>query len=326
MKDILVSVIIPAYNAEEYMGSCLDSIISQTHQKIEIIVINDGSSDRTKEIAERYAEKDARIRVISTENGGVSRARNIGLDNSTGEFFTFVDADDGLFENAVECMLEKIVELNADMVVAKGINAIFGQELLQPAVKNRIVNIYQGIESIKCSLRDNGIGYAVWAKLYKRSYFKDIRFAEGRKVHEDSFYLFECFAKKPMVLMISSYVYRRNVTQFSASRAPFSDKFLDILYFADRKTQIVNEQFPELFEMTYHLRIKANMAFLRNLCKTYDKKYRKYEKQCIKEIFTLKKHFNPLSKQDVKWFKIITYNLYPIYKLYYWFRYQKREK
>ena len=288
MNDMLVSIIIPAYNAEKYIGACLDSVISQTYKNIEIVVVNDGSSDRTKEIIENYAEKDKRIKLISTENGGVSRARNIGMDNSKGEFFTFVDADDGLFENSVQILLDTMNETNGDIVSAGAIRAVFGEEISPPVNEKLIIRVFEGKEPIECSLNDKGISYSACVKLYKKSSFKDVRFVEGRKVHEDSFFLFECFLKQPKLVFINSYVYRLNMTPNSASRAPFSEKFLDILYFAQRKAELIKENFPELYDMTYNVRIKADMALLYNLCKTNDKKYKKYEKQCIKEIIELK--------------------------------------
>ena len=325
MNDKLVSVIIPAYNAEKYIGACLDSVISQTYKNIEIVVVNDGSSDRTKEIIENYAEKDKRIKLISTENGGVSRARNIGIDNSKGEFFTFVDADDGLFENAVEILLDTMNETNGDIVTTTGVRAVFGEEISPPVSEKSVIRVFERKEAIECSLKDIGVSYAVWGKLYKKSVFKDIRFVEGRKIHEDSFFLFECFLKQPKLVFINSYVYRLNMTPNSASRAPFSEKFLDILYFADRKVELIKENFPELYDMTYNVRIKADMALLYNLCKTNDKKYKKYEKQCIKEIIELKKYFTPASNDNIRWFKIITLHFYPLYKIYYWFKYKRKQ-
>ena len=96
--NIKVSVIIPVYNSEKYIGTCLDSIINQTLQEIEIICVNDGSTDRTSEILQFYREKDSRIKIIEQENAGAGAARNYGLRNSSGEYLSFLDADD-FFEN-----------------------------------------------------------------------------------------------------------------------------------------------------------------------------------------------------------------------------------
>ena len=94
MDEKLVSVIIPAYNIEDYIGRCLDSVLSQTYKNLEILVVDDGSSDCTGEILDDYEKKDQRIRVIHKENGGVSSARNIGIEAATGDYIGFVDGDD----------------------------------------------------------------------------------------------------------------------------------------------------------------------------------------------------------------------------------------
>ena len=94
MDEKLVSVIIPAYNIEDYIGRCLDSIISQTYKNLEIIVVDDGSRDRTGEILDNYAKKDRRIKVIHKENGGVSSARNKGIEVAEGDYIGFIDGDD----------------------------------------------------------------------------------------------------------------------------------------------------------------------------------------------------------------------------------------
>ena len=105
MDEKLVSVIIPAYNIEDYIGRCLDSVLSQTYKNLEIIVIDDGSSDRTGEILDDYEKKNHRMKVIHKENGGVSSARNIGIDRANGDYIGFVDGDDRvdpkLFETLV---------------------------------------------------------------------------------------------------------------------------------------------------------------------------------------------------------------------------------
>lgn len=112
MDEKLVSVIIPAYNIEDYIGRCLDSVLSQTYKNLEIIVIDDGSSDRTGEILDDYEKKNHRMKVIHKENGGVSSARNIGIDRANGDYIGFVDGDDRvnpkLFETLVKLINEEM--------------------------------------------------------------------------------------------------------------------------------------------------------------------------------------------------------------------------
>ena len=114
---IKVSIIIPVYNAKKYLANTLDSVIKQTYKNLEIILVNDGSTDNSKDICESYAKIDKRIKVINKENGGVSSARNYGLALAKGEYISFVDSDDFLFENMIETLVNDIQNTNAEIAV-----------------------------------------------------------------------------------------------------------------------------------------------------------------------------------------------------------------
>jgi len=116
MEDKIISVILPIYNGEEFLNRCIDSIISQTYRNIELILINDGSTDNTKRICEEYARNDIRIKVINKENEGVSKARNIGIKQSKGKYITFIDADDWIDNNAYENAIKVMEEKNVDIL------------------------------------------------------------------------------------------------------------------------------------------------------------------------------------------------------------------
>ena len=122
-----ISIIVPVYNAEKYLHRCVDSILAQTFTDFELLLINDGSKDNSGKICDEYAAKDPRVRVFHKENGGVSSARNMGLDNAKGEWVTFVDSDDWLVHNIYEKMLHKLVEENADLCLCD-INMYWGGE------------------------------------------------------------------------------------------------------------------------------------------------------------------------------------------------------
>ena len=115
MDEKLVSVIIPAYNIEDYIGRCLDSIISQTYKNLEIIVVDDGSKDHTGEILDNYAKKDRRIKVIHKENGGVSSARNKGIEVAEGDYIGFIDGDDLIEPGMYKTLVDLLEEENADI-------------------------------------------------------------------------------------------------------------------------------------------------------------------------------------------------------------------
>jgi len=320
----LISIIIPAYNAEKYIENCLESCLNQSYKNIEVIVVNDGSTDKTAIIVENYSSNDSRIKIVSTENGGVSRARNIGIDASNGDYLTFVDADDRLLPNALEIMLKVLHENSADIVAAKTFAMQIGEQKNIPESSYN-TEIWQNYEAVSKSLDDHPATYSAVAKIYKKEALKGVRFPEGYKIHEDSYFIFELLASCPRMVVLDAYVYKVYLSPNSASRSGFSDKYFDILRILQKKIDFINAELPQFKNKVSNLSVKAHMALLYNLCKTYNKIYREKEKQSLREIKRLKKYFKPAKKIDEKWFKIITFNLYQPYKLYYWLRYQRKK-
>ena len=177
----LISIIIPVYNAENTLGRCIDSILSQTFSDWELLLIDDGSTDRSGEICDEYAVNDERIKVFHKENGGVSSARNMGLDNAKGRWITFVDADDQINPDALNCIYNR--DINEDILFFpyyfyyKDGNKIFDT-----------LNVPERIENISLFLNKNIHKYifrVVWGKCYKNELLKGIRFDEKIKIGED---------------------------------------------------------------------------------------------------------------------------------------------
>ena len=117
MKDFLVSIIVPVYNCQQFLDRCIKSILNQSYKNIEVIVVNDGSSDNSLSIAESFAQDDSRMKVFTKENGGPSSSRNYGLNKVSGEFITFVDADDYIDEYMIENMIDKVNEYNDTIIL-----------------------------------------------------------------------------------------------------------------------------------------------------------------------------------------------------------------
>lgn len=192
----LLSVIVPIYNVEEYLPKCLESIIFQTFQDFELILINDGSKDNSGSICEEYKKRDNRIRVIHQRNAGVSNARNKGLKNSTGKYVAFVDPDDTLEPNMYEILLMTALKTKGDMVVCpiKTINLVTHQQNVSSIYDKPGTLIYHDeiIEKLLPSILNNKTLSLVSSvnKLYKREVFekKNIQFEE-RKNHSEDFRL-----------------------------------------------------------------------------------------------------------------------------------------
>lgn len=180
MKKNIVSIIIPVYNVREYLDDCVYSVINQTYKNLEIILVDDGSTDGSGSMCDEYAKLDNRVIVIHKVNGGLSDARNLGLEKTTGNWILFVDSDDYIDEDMVRDMLSIGLVNEADMVIC-GIN------ILDPPNSRRQC-FFESIETecLKNELLDarNGFWMTSWNRICKASLYKDIKFPVG-KIHED---------------------------------------------------------------------------------------------------------------------------------------------
>jgi len=176
----LVSIVIPMYNVENYINKCVDTIINQTYKNLEIILIDDGSPDNCGDIADNYAELDCRIKVVHKINGGLSDARNVGLQIATGEYVFFVDSDDYVEADMIESVLGKAIDSEADVVLFSFYNEIVDKN--ENIIKKEAVIFNPKESSSMISI----IGY-VWNKLYKTAYIKlnTFSFQKGLSLVED---------------------------------------------------------------------------------------------------------------------------------------------
>jgi len=187
MKNI-VSIIIPVYNTELYLEQCLGSVINQTYENLEILCINDGSTDKSGEICERYAQNDSRVKVFHKENGGVSSAKNIGLKNSTGKYVSFVDSDDWIEPDMVE-ILHKAAEETSNEIVVCNYSKVTNEQI-EPITNRKTIptGTITGADMILFALkRDNYMGFCgyTWNKLFLRERIKNLFFDEKINYGED---------------------------------------------------------------------------------------------------------------------------------------------
>ena len=185
----LISVIVPVYKVEKYLDRCIDSIIHQTYTNLEIILVDDGSPDGCPAMCDKWAEKDSRIKVIHKENGGLSSARNAGLDVASGEFFGFVDSDDYILPEMYETLCKLITENEADLSICSFEQVDERGEILQEHIDTTgtfIDEILTGDELLRKWLKVNWRYVVAVNKLYRTSVFGGMRFPLGR-IHEDEF-------------------------------------------------------------------------------------------------------------------------------------------
>lgn len=182
-----ISIIVPVYNTAQYLRKCIDSIISQTYKNFELILVDDGSTDRSPQICDDYAKQDKRVKVIHKKNGGLSDARNIGIDISLGQYIVFIDSDDWILPNMIEELYKKSIEYDADMVISNYlcVNESGDDEGYYKLYTDFM--IISGREAISKLYDSNKVYYIIMcAKLFKRKLFDNLRFTFGT-VNEDEF-------------------------------------------------------------------------------------------------------------------------------------------
>lgn len=181
-----ISVIIPIYKVEAYLEKCIASVQNQSYRNLEIILVDDGSPDDCGKICDRYAGEDTRIKVLHKENGGLSDARNKGLDAATGEYIFFVDSDDFIHPQMVEILYHDLQTTGADISVCGFLPVEEGEEVSFALPDDRETEVYEGEEVMHGLQHRNLLTVVAWNKLYKRSLFANLRYPKG-KLHEDEF-------------------------------------------------------------------------------------------------------------------------------------------
>lgn len=310
-----ISVIIPAYNAEATIQRACDSVLCQEGPQVELVVVNDGSGDGTAAILDAYAREDDRVVVIHQENGGVCRARNAGLDGASGSHILFLDADDELLPGALQTLLNLMQEHRCDIVA--GISERVrpdGTSYPREMPIEGDFEVWKGEQAFRKSLEDHPATYSVWGKLYRREVLENIRFVEGKKLHEDSFFLFEVLRQGLSMVVTRTMVLRYHITAGSASRSMFSEKFLDMLYFAQRKYDIIAQYHPELIPLGKNVLVKANMALVKNMWKPGAEKFRDVERQCQKTVRENARYFIPVEPIDKVVFFVIRLRVFWLFK------------
>lgn len=245
----MVSIIVPVYNAEQYLRQCVDSLLAQTYRETEIILVDDGSPDRCGAICDSYAEQDRRVRVIHQENAGVSAARNAGLSIARGEYIGFADPDDWTAPGMYGRLLECIEKYNADI-------AVCGYTYCGEAGEPDETRLYacrpeeclsrkeamQRMADIPPSLR-----HVVWNKLFRRSLVQGIRFPEEYRSSEDVVFLTECLLKAGTIACVHEPLYYNRVRRGSATHGGLSIQELAHSFRAhEYMYRSITEAYPEL--------------------------------------------------------------------------------
>ncbi len=231
----LISIIIPVYKVEAYLKECLDSVINQTYKDLEIILVDDGSPDNSGKMCDEYAQKDSRIKVIHKENGGLSSARNAGLDIATGEYVCFIDSDDVIDERYIEILHNMCVENNVDIAEC-GFERFIDAPIFEKNNKNS-VQLFSPNEMQYRLYSDDAVRTTVvWNKMYKKYVYENKRFPNG-KIHEDEYTTYKVFYdSKSNIAVTNLILYHYRVNSESITGRKYNVKRLDALdAFEERK-------------------------------------------------------------------------------------------
>lgn len=231
--QMLISVIIPIYNVEKYLKRCIDSVLRQTYRELEIILVNDGSPDNCGKICDKYAEVDSRIRVIHKANGGLSSARNAGLDVMIGQYVMFVDSDDYITPDCIEYLYGLIAKVGSPIAI--GNYEITRKSQYAFNENNKCTEVISGSKAIERQFGKNTVQYvSAWAKLYKAELFETLRFPEGF-LHEDEGTIYKALYFCDRVVVSDKVVYAYYYNPESITRRPKKKNYQDLC-------SILNEQ------------------------------------------------------------------------------------
>lgn len=251
MREPLCSIIVPIYNVEALLPRCIDSLIGQQYQNIEIILVNDGSTDSSEAICREYLNRDSRIKLINKENGGLSSARNAGLKLAKGKYIFFVDSDDYVTSDFCLVGVDGFLNHNADVVIF-GFNNIFvdtNKVIKKHCRKPRVISKE---EALNGTLIDGYINSLAWNKAYKRELFDEIRYPEGM-VFEDVGTTYKIFDKANTIYISSNITYNYELRNGSISNKWWCNdkKINDFFTLRSEQLQFINNNYPSLIKLSY---------------------------------------------------------------------------
>ena len=250
-----ISIIVPVYNVEAYLERCVESILKQTYTNLEILLVNDGSTDKSGELCDKLALRDHRIRVIHKENGGLSDARNRGIDEASSNLIGFIDSDDYIDEDMYETLYRQMVASKADLSMC-GHYDVYHQIPEKQVAKIKTWELMPE-EAIKMVMEAKILSVTAVNKLYKKALFEQLRFRIG-KIAEDAFIMVDLIHQCSKIVATNEkkyyYVHREN----SITTQKFSLKFLNVIEAYEQNAKIISENYPDLYDVAI---MRLNWAY-----------------------------------------------------------------
>lgn len=273
MNNPLISVIVPIYKVEEYLHRCVDSILAQTYTNLEVILVDDGSPDKCPMICDQYAVEDARVRVIHKLNGGLSSARNAGIDIAKGEYIGFVDSDDYIYPEMYQRLYNDIVTFDVKLAFCQP-NMCYNGQTPQDGM-TRPTKLMSSNELIPYCLRRN-IWFSAWTKLYDRSLFDEIRYPEGL-TNEDYPVTIPIFDVCQKVAVNYNPMYNYWVREGSICTSALNVRKFDCIKTSDMVLQYMKDRHPEWNELAEKIYVCNLIGMLQSIYAANDS--HKYDQQ-----------------------------------------------
>lgn len=255
-KKPLISVIVPVYNVEEYLPRCVDSILAQTYENLEIILVDDGTKDNAGSLCDTYAGKDTRVKVIHKTNGGLSSARNAGIDIAQGTYLAFVDSDDWIEPDAYEIMMAAAQKYNVKLVCAGRYDVDSEQGEKIPGLCPPGEEVISGAELVRRMFVWENIDSAAWDKLYHRELFREIRYPVGR-VCEDVPTTYKIALDAGSAAMCPKPIYNYFHRPGSITMSSVSEKTFHFSEHAGAVYDHIRAHYPEITEHARYLRVRS---------------------------------------------------------------------
>lgn len=306
--DNIISIVLPVYNVEQYLERCLESVIHQTYRNLEIICINDGSTDSSLDICKAYAEKDSRIVIVDQENKGLAYVRNKGIELATGNYIAFIDSDDYVDSCYIEKLYESLLEKQADIVVANVRYEQKDKESYCLLKANYDPDHVMNKQEAMCDYlsAEGGIGNYIVNKLYVKEMFAGIHFPEN-KLFEDAYTMFKILNNANRVYMKPNVYYHYCLREDSITGAydPAGSDNFDLLEGNISKTEYICQNFPDLGNLAFHHLFLSYLGIFYRVIPVYDKK-----KDKMKEYFHIVKKIK--KKYQIKFIDKKNYLIYLI--------------
>lgn len=288
-QDILISVIVPVYNVQEYLPRCVDSILAQTYENLEIILVDDGTKDASDKICDEYAARDARIRVIHKENGGLSSARNAGIDIAKGEYLSFVDSDDWIEPDTYAHMLGAALKYGVKLVCAGRYDVKSRTGEKKKGLCPPREEVISGTELTRRIFLWENVDSAAWDKLYHRSLFREIRYPLG-KICEDVPTTYRIALDAGKIAMCDKPVYNYFHRPGSITTASVSEK---TFHFSEHTASVyadIRENHPELEPEAKYLRVRSLVYNVQSLELAGEEAKEKFAEQYRRSRRELRQH------------------------------------